>query len=71
MTREQAIANLIRLSKHYALSDNWQKFCKDVAELIAEDEREIRFLKAMSKEMANNYYNYSDEEIGQMVKRNF
>lgn len=68
MTREQAIANLIRLSKHYALSDNWQKFCKEAAELIAEDEREIRFLKAMSREMASNY---SDEEIGQMVKRNF
>lgn len=68
MTREQAIANLIRLSKHYALSDNWQKFCKEVAELIAEDEREIRFLKAMSKEMASGF---SDEEIGRMVKRNF
>lgn len=68
MDREQAIANLIRLSKHYALSDNWQKFCKEVAELIAEDEREIRFLKAMLKEMASKY---SDEEIGQMVKRNF
>lgn len=67
MTREQAIANLIRLSKHYALSDNWQKFCKEVADLLAEDEREIGFLKAMSSEMAGNY---SDEEIGRMVKRN-
>ena len=67
MNREQAIANLIRLSKHYALSDNWQKFCKEVADLIAEDEKEIGFLKAMSNEMAGNY---SDEEIGRMVKRN-
>lgn len=67
MNREQAIANLIRLSKHYALSDNWQKFCKEVADLLAEDEREIGFLKAMSNEMASNY---SDEEIGRMVKRN-
>lgn len=67
MSREQAIANLIRLSKHYALSDNWQKFCKEVADLLAEDEREIRFLKAMSSEMASNY---SDEEIGRMVKQN-
>ena len=67
MNREQAIANLIRLSKHCALSDNWQKFCKKVADLLAEDEREIGFLKAMSSEMASNY---SDEEIGRMVKRN-
>ena len=67
MNREQAIANLIRLSKHYALSNNWQKFCKEVADLLAEDEREIGFLKAMSSEMASNY---SDEEIGRMVKRN-
>ena len=67
MNREQAIANLIRLSKHYALSDNWQKFCKEVADLLAEDEREIGFLKAMSSEMTSNY---SDEEIGRMVKRN-
>ena len=67
MNREQAIANLIRLSKHYALSDNWQKFCKEVADLLAEDEREIGFLKSMSSEMASNY---SDKEIGRMVKRN-
>lgn len=67
MDREQAIANLIRLSKHYALSDNWQKFCKEVADLLAEDEREIGLLKAMSNEMASNY---SDEEIGRMVKQN-
>lgn len=67
MNREHAIANLIRLSKHYALSDNWQKFCKEVADLLAEDEKEIGFLKAMSSEMASNY---SDEEIGRLVKRN-
>lgn len=67
MDREQAIANLIRLSKHYALSDNWQNFCKEVADLLAEDEREIGFLKAMSNEMASGF---SDEEIGRMVKRN-
>lgn len=48
MEREQAIANLIKLSKHYALSDNWQKFCKEVADLLVEDEKEISFLKAMS-----------------------
>lgn len=67
MERERAIANLIKLSKHYALSDNWQKFCKEVADLLAEDEKEISFLKAMSGEMASNF---SDEEIGKMVKRN-
>ena len=67
MNREQAIANLIRLSKHCALSDNWQNFCKEVADLLAEDKKEIGFLKAMSNEMASNY---SDEEIGRMVKRN-
>jgi len=68
MERKQAIANLIKLSKHYALSDNWQKFCKEVAGLIVEDEKEISFLKAMSGEMANNF---SDEELGRIVNRNF
>lgn len=69
MKREKAITNLHRLSKHYALSDDWQNFCKEVAGLLADDQEEIKFLKDVFKEILDDP-SLSKVGIGRIVRRN-
>lgn len=67
MERVQVIKNLNKLSKHYALSDEWQELCRQAAILLEADEKEILFLKRMEKEMARGF---TLEELGRIAQRN-
>ncbi len=64
MDRKYLIQKVLKISNHFALSDEQKQVLIECASLLQSDDDEIRFLKQMQSKMAQNF---GEEELGQMV----
>jgi hypothetical protein len=64
MNRKELSQKVLRISGHFALSDEQKKILRECASVLQSDDEEITFLKQMQSKMTQNF---SEEELGQMV----